>query len=61
MKRIGVVVMFSVLLVVIGANAQADILHDRFGIDLRTDKLGYFNHDWTPVSKTANYVVSRQV
>ncbi|MFH1898635.1 MAG: PEP-CTERM sorting domain-containing protein [Candidatus Desantisbacteria bacterium] len=56
MKRRGVVI-FGVLLVVIGANAQADILHDRFGIELRTNTQGYFTHDWTPVGTTANYVV----
>ncbi len=50
-------VMIIALLFLVAGSADASLLNDWFGIELSVDAMGTFNHDWTPTTATADYVV----
>lgn len=46
-----------VLILSLSGTAGATLLSDWFGVDLSTNALGLFDHDWTPTTATADYVI----
>jgi hypothetical protein len=51
------ILMASVLLAAGAVPASASLLSDLFGVSLSVGGGAIFNHDWTPVSSTADYFV----
>jgi len=52
-----VILGLAALLLMAAVPAGASLLSDWFGVDLTVDGSGYFSHDWTPTSATADYNV----
>ncbi len=56
MRMVGLAVI-AALLLTMAAPAGASLLNDWFGVELAVGRSGNFDHDWAPVTSTADYFI----